>query len=152
MVDGSSDATALFGMDGFVVLVMDQLDGEWWLLVETTETVAGCPGCGVRAVGHGRSTVQVRDLPNGSGAVRLVWRKRRWRCPDSDCERRTFIEQSDLLEGSLTRRARVEICRAVGEDGHTVAELPRRFGWSTAMTAVRDHGKPVGAENVIRTI
>ncbi len=145
MADGSGDATALLGMEGFVVLVMDQIDGEWWLMVETGVTVAGCPGCGVRAVGHGRSTVQVRDLPNGSGAVRLLWRKRRWQCPDLDCERRTFIEQSDLIEGSLTRRARVEICRAVGEDGHTVAELARRFGigWATAMAAVRDHGRPL---------
>jgi transposase len=145
MMERSGDATALLGMDGFVVLVMDQIDGEWWLLVETTETVVGCPGCGVRAVGHGRSTAQVRDLPNGSGAVRLVWRKRRWRCPDVDCECLTFIEQSDLVEGSLTQRARTEICRAIGEGGHTVAEQARRFGigWSTAMGAVRDHGRPL---------
>jgi transposase len=145
MMERSGDATELLGMDGFVVLVMDQVDGEWWLLVETTATVAGCPDCGVRAIGHGRSTVQVRDLPNGSGAVRLVWRKRRWRCPDPDCERWTFTERSELVEGSLTQRARTEICRAVGEGGHTVAEQARRFGigWSTAMAAVRDHGRPL---------
>jgi transposase len=132
-------------MDGFVVLAVDQVDGEWWLLVETTGGVVGCPDCGVRATGHGRSTVQVRDLPNGSGPVRLVWRKRRWRCLDSDCERQTFTERSELVEGALTHRARAEICRAVGEDGHTVAEQARRFGigWSTAMTAVRDHGRPL---------
>ena len=145
MEEGSSDATALLGMDGFVVLVMERIEGEWWLLVETSATVAGCPDCGVVAIGHGRGTVQVRDLPNGSGPVRLVWRKRRWRCPDPDCERRTFTERSELVEGSLTRRARAEICRAVGEGGHTVAEQARRFGigWSTAMTAVRDHGRPL---------
>ena len=113
--------------------------------VETTAIVVGCPDCGVRAIGHGRSTVQVRDLPNGSGPVRLVWRKRRWRCPDPDCERQTFTEQSELVEGSLTRRVRAEICRAVGERGHTVAEQSRRFGvgWATAMAAVRDHGRPL---------
>ncbi len=145
MMERSGDATALLGMDGFVVLAMDQVDGEWWLLVETRATIVGCPDCGVRATGHGRSTVQVRDLPNGSGPVRLVWRKRRWRCPDPDCERRTFIEESELVEGSLTRRARAEICRAVGEGGHTVAEQARRFGigWSTAMAAIRDHGRPL---------
>lgn len=145
MVDGSGDATALLGMDGFVVLTMDRIEDEWWLLVETTVVVVGCPDCGVRAIGHGRSTVQVRDLPNGSGPIRLVWRKRRWRCPDPDCERSTFTEESELVEGSLTRRARAEICRAVGEDGHTVAEQARRFGigWATAMAAVRDHGRPL---------
>lgn len=145
MVERSGEATALLGMDGFVVLAMDQVESEWWLLVETTTAVVGCPDCGVRATGHGRSTVQVRDLPNGSGPVRLVWRKRRWRCLDPDCEQTTFIEQNGLVEGSLTRRARVEICRAVGEGGHTVAEQARRFGigWSTAMAAVRDHGRPL---------
>ncbi len=145
MMERSGDATALLGMDGFVVLAMDQIDGEWWLLIESTASVVGCPDCGVRATGHGRSTVQLRDLPNGSGPVRLVWRKRRWRCLDSDCERRTFTEGSELVEGSLTQRARTEICRAVGEGGHTVAEQARRFGigWSTAMGAVRDHGRPL---------
>ncbi len=145
MVERSGDATALLGMEGFVVLAMDQIDGEWWLLVETAPRRVACPDCGVRSVGHGRSTVQVRDLPNGSGPVRLIWRKRRWRCVDPDCERRTFTERSELVEGSLTRRARAEICRAVGESGHTVAEQSRRFGigWATAMAAVRDHGRPL---------
>ncbi|MGO9457235.1 MAG: transposase family protein [Acidimicrobiales bacterium] len=36
----------------------------------------GCPTCGVRALGHGRSKVQVRDLPISGRAVRLVWRRR----------------------------------------------------------------------------
>ena len=51
MDDGSGDATALLGMEGFVVLAMTEHDGEWWLLVETTMDPAGCPGCGVRAIG-----------------------------------------------------------------------------------------------------
>ncbi len=145
MHEGSGDATALLGMDGFVVRSMVHSEGEWWLLVETTTKVAGCPDCGVRAVGHGRSRVQIRDVPAHGSPVRLVWAKRRWRCSDPDCERKTFTEQSDLVEGSLTRRARAEICRAIGECGHTVAEQTRAFGigWSTAMAAVRDHGRPM---------
>ena len=67
------------------------------------------------------------------------------RCADADCDRKTFTEQNPLVEGSLTQRARMEICRAVGEGGHTVAEQARFFaiGWSTAMAAVRDHGSPL---------
>jgi hypothetical protein len=53
-------ATALLGMDGFVVLSHTEEDGELWMLVETTDDVVGCPTCGVRAVGHGRSVVHVR--------------------------------------------------------------------------------------------
>ena len=82
-----------------------------------------------------------------TGAVRSAWcgGSAGGECPDPDCERRTFTERSELVEGSLTRRARAEICRAVGEGGHTVAEQARRFGigWSTAMAAVRDHGRPL---------
>lgn len=104
-------------MEWFVVLAMDQTEDERWLLVETISDVVACPSCGVRAVGHGRSIVQVRDLPSGGCSVRLVWRKRRWRCADADCDRKTFTEQSPLVEGSLTRRDRMEICRAVGEGG-----------------------------------
>ena len=145
MVEGSGAASALLGMDGFVVRAMDLVDGEWWLLVETRADMVGCPDCGVRAIGHGRSTVQVRDVPIGLAPVRLIWKKRRWRCVDADCARQTFTEASDEIEGSLTRRARAEICRAVGEDDHTVAAEARRFGvgWATAMAAVRDHGKPL---------
>jgi transposase len=145
MDDGSGGATALLGMDWFVVLSMTEHKREWWLLVETTVEVVGCPSCGVRAVGHGRSVVQVRDLPALGQPLRLCWRKRRWRCLDSDCSTQTFSEQSPLVEGSLTTRARAEICRLVGEEGRSVASVARAFGvgWATAMTAVRDHGLPL---------
>jgi uncharacterized protein YceH (UPF0502 family) len=33
MDDGSGGATALLGMEGFVVLTMTEHDGEWWLAV-----------------------------------------------------------------------------------------------------------------------
>ena len=77
---GSDGASALFDMDGFVVRAQMLEDGEWWLAVETTVDVVGCPGCGVRAIGHGRRRVQVRDLPIAGRAVRLVWAKRIWHC------------------------------------------------------------------------
>lgn len=101
-MDGSSDARALLGMGGFVVLASTDEDGECFVLVETKGRAVGYPSCGVIATGHGRSVVQVRDLPMAGRATCLVWRKRRWLCPDPDCERRSFTEQSDLVEGSLT--------------------------------------------------
>jgi transposase len=145
MVERSGGATALLGMDGFVVLTHEEVDSEIWLLVETTTGLVGCPECGVRAIGHGRSVVQVRDLPIGGRAVRLVWRKRRWRCADSDCALGTFTEQSPLVEGSCTRRARAEICRLVGEEGRSVASVARTFGvgWHCAWSAVERHGRPL---------
>ena len=100
MGDRSSGATALLGMDGFVVLSQTEEDGEVWVLVETTADVAGCPSCGVKATGHGRSVVQVRDLPAGGRPVRLVWRKRRWICTDPDCAAKSFTEQTPAIEGA----------------------------------------------------
>jgi transposase len=72
MDGGSGGVSALLGMDGFVVTSMDEHDEEWWLLVETTADMVGCPRCGVQATGHGRSVIQVRDLPIAGAAVRLV--------------------------------------------------------------------------------
>ena len=145
MGDRSSDASALLGMEGFVVLSQSEEGGEVWVLVETTADVTGCPSCGVKATGHGRSVVQVRDLPAGGRPVRLVWRKRRWLCTDPDCAATSFMEQTPAIEGSLTRRAAKEICRSVGEDGRSVAQVAREFGvgWATAMDCVRRHGKPL---------
>ncbi len=68
--------------DGFVVFAMMEQDGEPFISVETKTNMVGCGSCGVRAVGHGRSVTQIRDLPSGDRPVRLVWRKRKWICRD----------------------------------------------------------------------
>src|SRR5262245_33179545 len=60
-------------------------------------TGVGCDGCGTRAVGHGRRTVKVRDLPMADRSVVLVWAKRIWRCPDLDCEITTWSEEVDEI-------------------------------------------------------
>ncbi len=142
----SEGATALLGMDEFVVGAQLDVDGEVWLCVETTADTVACEGCGTRAVGHGRREVRVRDLPAGDRPVVLVWRKRIWRCTDVDCDMATWSEDTDAIaaRAALTERARAEICRRVGADGHSVAQVARAFGvgWHTAMAAVRDHGRP----------
>jgi transposase len=142
----SEGATALLGLDSFVVGAQLEVDGEWWLAVETTAHVAGCEACGTKAVAHGRRDVRVRDLPMADHPVVLVWRKRLWRCLEPDCQVATWSEDTDAIapRAVLTERARAEICRRVGGDGHSVAQVAREFGvgWHTAMEAVRDHGRP----------
>jgi len=64
----SASGSALLGLDGFQLVSAELVAGEWQLAVQTTATVIGCVGCGVRAAPHGRRTVRVRDLPIG-GAV-----------------------------------------------------------------------------------
>ena len=60
MERNGSGVSALLGLDGFVVRaqLLDEATGEWWLAVETTESRAWCPACGVCAVGHGRRAGQ----------------------------------------------------------------------------------------------
>lgn len=143
-VDGSADGAARLGLDGFVVLAAAEVDGELHQLVETTAARVGCPACGVVAVCHDRRRVWVRDLPSGGRPVALCWSKRVWRCADGDCPHGTWTEQTEAIapRASLTERARRDACRRVGRDGHSVAQVARDLGvgWSTVMTAVRDHG------------
>ena len=148
MERNGSGVSALLGLDGFVVRaqLLDEDTGEWWLAVETTEDRAWCPTCGVRAVGHGRRRVKVRDLPMADRPVVLVWAKRLWRCPEPACPMGTWSEESDEIapRAVLTERARAEIARRVGLGEQSVARAAKNFGvgWHAAMAAVWDHGQP----------
>jgi transposase len=143
----SASASRLLGLDGFEVLAAQVVAGEWQLQVQTTATVVGCQGCGVRAELHGRRTVRVRDLPIGGRPVVLAWRKRIWRCREEACRVRTWTERTAVIRprAVLTERARAEACRRVGKDAHAVAAVARDLGvgWATVMRAVGDHGRPL---------
>ena len=72
----------------------------------------------MRAEAQDRMPVDVRDLACFGRPARLVWIKRRWRCREPLCRRRTWTEHSDHVDAQavLTRRAGVEACRQVGEN------------------------------------
>ena len=89
----SASASRLLGLDGLEVLAAQVVGGEWQLEVQTTATVVGCQGCGVRAELHGRRRVQVRDLPIGGRPVVLAWRKRIWRCVEPAGAVQTWTER-----------------------------------------------------------
>ena len=147
MESESSDAAAvLVGMPEFVVRGAVEEDGEVWVLIETPPAVMGCPGCGTRALSKGRRPTKVRDLECGGRPVVLVWAKRRWRCPDDDCDVRTWTEQVGSIapRAVLTERARYEIFRLIGEEARSTAEVARSFGvaWGTAWDAFEAHARP----------
>jgi transposase len=104
----SGSASRLLDLDGFQVVSAELVGGEWQLEVQTTATVIGCAGCGVRATPHGRRTVGVRDLPAGGRPVVLWWRKRLWRCGEPACKVRTWTERAPAIgpRAVLTERAR----------------------------------------------
>jgi transposase len=143
----SASAARLLGLDGFEVLAAEIVGGEWQLIVQTTTSVVGCGGCGMRAEAHGRRTVRVRDLPVGGRPVVLWWRKRLWRCREEACQVGTWTERAAAIGPRmvLTERARTEACRRVGKDAHAVAAVARDLGvgWATIMRAVADYGRPL---------
>ncbi len=140
-------AVTLLGLQEFVVLAAAELAGEVELLIETTETVTGCPRCGVIAEPHGRRPVSVRDLPIAGRPTVLVWSKRLWRCNEPLCQQRTWSERSKEIRprSILTERARRWAMLRVGAHAETVAGVARQLGvgWHTVMRAVRDYGQPL---------
>jgi transposase len=145
--DGTGLAEALLGLPGFRVLEVRETSAELVIVVETIVEVEGCAGCGSRAVAHERRPTAIRDLPCFGRPARLVWRKRRWRCPEAGCARKTWTETSEHLDAEvvLTRRAGAEACRQVGELARPVSKVAEELGvcWWTVMNAVIEHGTPL---------
>jgi transposase len=140
-------ARRLLGLPGFAVLAVADYGGEIEMMIETTESVVGCPRCGTVATLHDRRPRLVRDLPCGGRPVQLVWLKRVWRCEEADCGQRTWSEASAAIRprAVLTERARVAACQRVGRDAHNVAQVAADLGvgWGTVMRSVTEYGRKV---------
>jgi hypothetical protein len=116
-----------------------ELPGELEVHIETSATVVFCEGCGERAEAHDRMRVELRDLSCFGRLLRLVWRKRRWRCRSEKCAVKTFTERSPhvIQRQQLTRRSGQEVCRQVGKYARSVSSVAGEFGicWASAMSA-----------------
>ncbi len=143
--EDSAAAVVMLDIDGVRVLAARHVDGEIELTVETTTDRDWCRACGVRAHSKGRPTVVVRDVTAFGRRARLVWRKRRWRCPEPACPAGSWTQQHPALRPrmSMTERARADACRRVGKHAQPVAVVARDagVGWHTIMRAVIDHGQ-----------
>jgi transposase len=144
-----SDASRLFGLEGLAVarVVTDGVQGRVVHLVTADETAAGCPSCGVISLSvKGRVVSRPRDLPHGPAGLSVVWHKRRWRCAETACARRSFTESLPVLpaRARLTTRLRAELGSAVADSGRTVAEVAafHRIGWPTVHRAFIDRVTP----------
>jgi transposase len=100
--------------------------------VETDQTLAGCPACGVVAIGHGRRRTPLRDIPCFGRPVRLIWAKRLWRCPDEHCPTTVFSEEHALAGKRvvLTNRAIRWAVDALERYDTSVSALAHQLGVS----------------------
>ena len=104
------------------------------------EAAAACLACGVFSTSpKGYVTTRPRDVPYGEAPVQLRWHKRRWRCRESVCPRRTFTESTaEVPSGAWTTgRLRRALADAV-EANRCVDEVARSqaVGWPTVQRAV----------------
>lgn len=133
----------LVGLDGLHVLAVDRDDGVGLrVVVESASVVVGCPSCGVVAHSHGRREVRLVDAPCFDRPVRLVWRKRTWRCAEPSCPVGTFTEQNEQVARSralLTVRACWWAINQVRREHASIAGVARQLGttWNTVWTSIR---------------
>jgi transposase len=75
---------SLVGLPDVVILDVEDVPGAALRVhVELTRSTHGCPTCGVVAHVKDRRCVELVDLSMGGRAMRLVWVKRRFCCPES---------------------------------------------------------------------
>uniref|UniRef100_UPI003F5003F7 ISL3 family transposase n=1 Tax=Agrococcus chionoecetis TaxID=3153752 RepID=UPI003F5003F7 len=148
--DPCSRCDLLLGLECVRVEHVDRGARVMTVTVSSADGSAGCPSCGVVAVGHGRRKRMLNDAP-GTVRVRILWRQRVWRCPDPDCARGVFIEQLPGLvapRGSITVRA---IDWAIGQlrrEHGTIAGIARQLGtsWKTLWRAIRPELERLAAD------
>ena len=84
----------LVGLEGFQLIAVARRACGLVLDIKSCDCLAGCPGCGVIAQGHGRLVVEMIDAPWAGVPVRIRWHKRCWICREHAYQIATFIEQN----------------------------------------------------------
>lgn len=148
--DATRMCALLVGLPDVNVLAVEDDDPSMPLRVhvETTAEIVGCTSCGARARVKDRRPVALVDLAAFGRPAVLVWHKRRWSCPDIDCDTGTFTEIDARIaapRAKVTDRAGRWVTGQVGRDGRSVAEVARELGcdWHTVMDAVTAYGTPL---------
>jgi transposase len=116
------------------------------LYVETKASRSGCPKCGVLAWVKERPSVELIDLPSHGRPCRLIWRKRRWSCPDTDCAGGSWTEEDERIAAPrqvLTARAARWVTKQVGKQARSVSEVAVELGcdWHTVNDTVVTYGE-----------
>ncbi len=139
--------TLLLGLSGVAVerVELDDAGGRVVHVRTADETAAACPSCGVFSTSPKENvTTRPKDLPYGTAPVGLRWHKRRWRCRETRCDRKTFTESIPQVPPRARTTGRLRAaCGDAVEDGRSVAEVAQahRLAWPTVQRAVDAHAK-----------
>jgi transposase len=131
----------LVGLDGFHVLDVAEGRAGLRVVVESAPAPMGCPRCGVLVGSHGRRDVVLVDSPCFGRPVRLVWRKRTWRCGEERCPGGSFTEQHEDLarpRALLSTRACWWAINQLRREHASVAGIARQLGttWRTVWRSI----------------
>ena len=120
----------LVGLDGLHVTAVElSHDVGLTVYVESGLAPMGCPACGVMAGSHGRRDVGLVDAPCFDRPVRVVWRKRTWRCDEPPTT--VFTEQDHGVAAPralLTTRARWWAINQIRREHASITGLARQLG------------------------
>ena len=136
----------LVGLPGVVIVGVESwLTGPVRVHVETVDSMVFCAGCGSKAWVKDRRTVELVDVGCFGRPARLVWRKRRWRCPQSWCRVGSWTEDHPHIAAArlaMTDRAGRWVTSQVGRWARSVNEIAVELGcdWHTINDAVIAYG------------
>lgn len=145
-VDPTRMCALLVGLPAVTITGIDTgLAGPIRVHIETTATAAFCEGCGSRAWSKDRPIVELVDLACFGRPARLVWRKRRWRCPQTWCRVGSWTEDAPGIAPprlAMTDRAGRWVTAQVGRCARSVNEVAVELGcdWHTINDAVIAYG------------
>ena len=145
-LDPTRMCALLVGLPGVIIVAVEAwLTGPIRVHVETVASAVFCEGCGSRAWVKDRRTVELIDLACFGRPVRLVWRKRRWQCPQSWCRVGSWTEDHPHIAAArlgMTDRAGRWVTAQVGRCARSVNEIAIELGcdWHTINDAVISYG------------
>jgi transposase len=142
--DVLSDPTAvLFGLEAeFSVLSVERTGPTAVkLIIEQISREGPCPACGVvSATVKDRPLIRLKDLPACGQQIDLWWRKRRLRCVEPQCRRRSFTQTCAAVKprARVTERLRDKLASAIAGSNRPVADVATEYAvsWPTAHKAL----------------
>ena len=145
-----NSGSLLLGLDGITVESVQVDDGDVRIVEVGTalEWVGICPDCRTRSSrSRGWVTTRPRDIKIGADRPLIMWRKRKWLCTNTSCERRSFTESTPSIppRARVTVRAKAEMALAVLDDDRSVKAVAAAYGcsWNTCHDAVIATADPV---------